>query len=234
MAHFLALFLIVVVPVWDVWYTRRLKRSTDPGKKIRAYSIIILWLWAASLWVWAVQRPGFLFPMHWTRRPHWLPPADISAGFSYGFSIAMIIGLSLPVIMTHRNAKGRERLQKAMAKLDFFLPSTTAELWLFAATSVTAGICEETLYRGFLLHYFAGSWGLPVAVALALQACAFGLAHGYQGWTGILATGVMGGIFGFLYLTTGSLLLPMVLHAAVDLRILLFPPLTQTAASIEG
>jgi membrane protease YdiL (CAAX protease family) len=36
-------------------------------------------------------------------------------------------------------------------------------------------------------------------------------------------TGVLGGVFAALYLETGSLLLPVLLHAAVDLRFLLVP-----------
>ena len=52
----------------------------------------------------------------------------------------------------------------------------------------------------------------------------FGLAHWYQGRLGMLATGVLGAVLTQLYLTTGSLLLPMVLHVLIDLRLLLDRP----------
>ena len=54
-------------------------------------------------------------------------------------------------------------------------------------------------------------------------AVAFGLAHAYQGPVGILTTGLLGGVMAALYLQTGSLLLPVLLHAAIDLRFLLVP-----------
>ena len=52
----------------------------------------------------------------------------------------------------------------------------------------------------------------------------FGLAHWYQGRLGVLATGAVGAVLTQLYLTTGSLLLPMVLHVLIDLRLLLDRP----------
>jgi membrane protease YdiL (CAAX protease family) len=52
---------------------------------------------------------------------------------------------------------------------------------------------------------------------------AFGLAHAYQGRAGIVTTGLLGGIMAAVYLDTGSLLLPVLLHAAIDLRFLLVP-----------
>ena len=77
-----------------------------------------------------------------------------------------------------------------------------------------------------------------------VAAVAFGLAHAYQGGVGILTTGVLGGIMAALYLETGSLLLPVLLHAVIDLRFLLVParvlpgrprcPVTGPAAAVAG
>ncbi len=47
---------------------------------------------------------------------------------------------------------------------------------------------------------------------------AFGLGHLYQGAAGVVKTGVSGLLAGLLYLLTGSLWIPMLLHAAVDLH----------------
>jgi membrane protease YdiL (CAAX protease family) len=52
---------------------------------------------------------------------------------------------------------------------------------------------------------------------------AFGVAHAYQGRAGIVGTGLLGGGMAAMYLQTGSLLLPVVLHALIDLRFLLVP-----------
>jgi uncharacterized protein len=113
------------------------------------------------------------------------------------------------------------------------LPRTTGERRLFTVVGVTAGVCEEWLYRGFFLAVVAalGGGGLPQAALVGVAAGAFGLAHAYQGLTGVLTTGVLGGVMALLYLETGSLLLPVLLHAAIDLRFLLVPPRALPAAS---
>lgn len=104
------------------------------------------------------------------------------------------------------------------------LPRTPRERHLFTVVGVTAGICEEWLYRGFLLAVVGAlSGGLPTILLVLVAGAAFGLAHAYQGATGVLTTGVLGGVLAALYLQTGSLLLPVLLHAAIDLRFLLVP-----------
>ncbi len=104
------------------------------------------------------------------------------------------------------------------------LPRTTGERRLFTVVGVTAGVCEEWLYRGFFLAVVAAvGGGLPSWALVAIAAVAFGAAHAYQGRAGIVLTGVLGGVMAALYLGTGSLLLPVLLHAVIDLRFLLVP-----------
>ena len=104
------------------------------------------------------------------------------------------------------------------------LPRSVAERRLFAVVGVTAGVCEEWLYRGFFLAVVAALVpGLPAGGLVVVAALAFGLAHAYQGTSGIVLTGVLGGVLAALYLQTGSLLLPVLLHALIDLRFLLVP-----------
>ncbi len=81
--------------------------------------------------------------------------------------------------------------------------------------SVTAGCCEELLYRGFLIWYL-NHWCPPV-ISLLLSCTAFGLAHYYQGLSGILKTGIVGLLMGFVYLLTETLLWPALAHVLIDL-----------------
>jgi membrane protease YdiL (CAAX protease family) len=82
---------------------------------------------------------------------------------------------------------------------------------------------EETVYRGVLLRWVMHSRGL--VLAMAVQAVAFGLAHSVgSAFTGsplpvMAATAAAGLVFGALSLRTGSLLLPIALHAALDIPI---------------
>ena len=94
------------------------------------------------------------------------------------------------------------------------LPDNDRETRWFNGLSVTAGICEEIIYRGFLIAYFTAFTGL--IPALLLSSFVFGLAHAYQGWRGIVKVSVVGLAMGGVYLLTGSLWAPIVLHAVLD------------------
>jgi uncharacterized protein len=122
-----------------------------------------------------------------------------------------------------RTGEGRHSEPPAHATLAL-LPRTRRERRLFTVVGITAGVCEEWLYRGFFLAVVSAlAGGAPTWVLVVVAAVAFGLAHAYQGGVGIVTTGVLGGIMAALYLETGSLLLPVLLHAAIDLRFLLVP-----------
>lgn len=112
------------------------------------------------------------------------------------------------------------------------LPRTTLQRWLFALVCITAGICEEWIYRGFILHFLlTRAPGLAAWVTIVASALLFGIAHIYQGTLGTVMTTILGVVFALLYLATGSLLLPMLIHALIDLRIFLLLPALRFAPS---
>ncbi|MDP5184229.1 CPBP family intramembrane metalloprotease [Blastococcus sp. BMG 814] len=124
---------------------------------------------------------------------------------------------------TRRPGEGRHAEPPGQSTLAL-LPRTEGERRLFTLVGVTAGVCEEWLYRGFFLAVVAAMAGGPPAwVLVVVAAVAFGLAHAYQGRAGIVLTGVLGGVMALIYVDTGSLLLPVLLHAVIDLRFLLVP-----------
>jgi uncharacterized protein len=134
---------------------------------------------------------------------------------------ALLDAAAAPV--RRRPGEGRHSEPPGHATLAL-LPRTPGERRLFTLVGVTAGVCEEWLYRGFFLAVVAAlSGGLPTGVLVVVAAAAFGIAHAYQGRAGIALTGLLGGVMAALYLQTGSLLLPVVLHAVIDLRFLLVP-----------
>lgn len=94
-------------------------------------------------------------------------------------------------------------------------PLRAAEAPPFLLLALTAGICEEFLYRGFALAALTRA-GVPGWFAVFASAVLFGLAHLYQGRGGFVATSLLGVIFGFVRLAYTSLLPPVVWHFAVD------------------
>jgi membrane protease YdiL (CAAX protease family) len=85
---------------------------------------------------------------------------------------------------------------------------------------IAAGLYEEFIFRGFLLHRLAMMFGGGRAAwvtACVFQAGLFGYAHAYQNPLGIVMTGAIGLIFGLLFLTSGrNLWTPIIAHGLYD------------------
>jgi membrane protease YdiL (CAAX protease family) len=96
------------------------------------------------------------------------------------------------------------------------LPSNPVEFAAYCALVITAGVCEEFLYRGFAMAALSRAGIAPWAV-VATSSILFGLAHTYQGKSGILGTMLMGALFGVCRLAYQSLVPVMVWHSVVDL-----------------
>lgn len=137
----------------------------------------------------------------------------------------MLAGLVVLTVLGIRAAR-RGRAPVAPAAFAAMIPVTRTERWWMAAVSVGAGVSEELVFRGLLLAVAVGS-GVPPLLAAAVLTVVFGAVHLYQGWAGMLSATVLGAVMFAITLGTGSLLIPIVLHAAIDLRGLL---LTRPAA----
>jgi membrane protease YdiL (CAAX protease family) len=137
-----------------------------------------------------------------------------------GLALLVVVGTGLAVGLRFW-PHARSRVLRPVAAL---LPRTPAERRMFVAVALTAGVAEEVVFRGFLLVYLTDALAVPLGAAMVVSAALFGLAHSYQGAVGVLLTGVAGYWLAGMYVLTGSLLLPVVVHALVDLRLLLVLP----------
>ena len=223
----LLLFLVVVTPLWDYRDTRRLKQRPNSAGKIRYYKTLCGWLWTAT----AVALLAVGFRPLFTIRP---APDEASWLFEHAWVRYLVEGvlaifvalILLPVALAvWKSVTKRPRkyaAADAIKSLSYFLPATRAERRWYAFVSFTAGICEETLFRGFLLHYLhTFPFSLNLTLALLVSSLIFGLQHLYQGAAGAASTVVVGLLFGLVFLLTGNLLIPVVVHSALDLRMLL-------------
>lgn len=229
LGHVLAAFLIVFAPIWDYFQTRRLKTSLDPRAKIHAYRKTIFWLWLCAMV--AVLSSGFSTVTSIRADVSWLPRGSAVTALAAGLAAAFTLVLISPLFVIRRRPSLRAKIAKAFEPLRFFLPTTAGQRRWFAALCVTAGIAEEILFRGFLIHYFrTAPFAANLAVALILSSVIFGTEHLYQGLTGVIQTALIGLVLGTLFLLSGNILLPAILHTIIDLRALL---LLQASAEPE-
>jgi len=95
------------------------------------------------------------------------------------------------------------------------LPRSPLEIAAWVALSLTAGFCEEAIFRGYLQTQFRAITGSAV-VAVLLQAVVFGVSHGYQGLRNVIAITILGVVYGAIALWRRSLKPTMILHAGTD------------------
>jgi membrane protease YdiL (CAAX protease family) len=108
----------------------------------------------------------------------------------------------------------RDKLTREFKPVRDLMPQSGAELRAYYWLSLTAGIVEEMLWRGFLILYL--SHFMPVWAAAIVSGILFGLAHAYQGLASLPKLCAAGLLLSGLFLLSGSLWLPMVLHVIVD------------------
>lgn len=215
--HAIVLGLLVLLPL-NQHLGRDLLRamgSWSTEERVRFYHRMAILQWSLTLG---------LLAYWWSRGRSWRElgfGADFAPGVLAG---GLLAGGALAAFRFYHHrqlADGgrRARLRHRMDRIAPFLPRTRAGLPAFDRLSVTAGICEEILFRGFLIWY-AGAWlgtsppGL--AAAVILTSLLFAFVHLYQGIAGMLTVAAVGLLQGTIFVLSGSLWIPMLLHALVD------------------
>jgi uncharacterized protein len=87
---------------------------------------------------------------------------------------------------------------------------------IFAVVVMVSGGVREEVQRGFVLHRFGRYLG-GAPVGIVVYSALFGLGHVDQGIDAAIATGVLGAVWGVLYVARGSIAAPMVSHASFNL-----------------
>jgi uncharacterized protein len=96
------------------------------------------------------------------------------------------------------------------------LPSTPVQFAPYCALAVTAGVCEEFLYRGFAMAAL-NRVGFATWAVVLISSVLFGLAHTYQGKSGVAGTTLMGLVLGTARAAVQTLFPVMAWHAVVDI-----------------
>lgn len=197
-------------------------RERDPRALVRFYGLTlgIQWAWAAAIAAAVLLSSGVSWGDLGLRAPSAWGPL-IAAGLGFALALAVIWVLSRASRSGRPGPALAPSAEPGGDVIAGLAPQTRGERRMAAALAVTAGVCEELLYRG-LLTVLGVSFGLPVWAAAVLSCVLFALAHLYQGWWGLVGPGVLGALLMVLYLGTGSLLFPILLHIAVEARSLLF------------
>lgn len=212
--HIFMFLLFVVQPIHGTWeYNRYVERvkAGEPPNRVKFYRETFVLEWAAfvvlaATW-YLLRRPvadlGFVAP----------------GGMNFWIGVALLVIVSALLLYNWRLSKTYTPEQKAkekqtFGKLVYILPHTDRDYRLFFGVSITAGIVEETIYRGFALWYLAQF--MPIWAAILASSVVFGLGHSYQGASGMVRVTIIGAVFAAFYVFTGSIWLPILGHFLLD------------------
>lgn len=203
-ARALTALLLVPFPVfmrWQAHATQDASLEQVPRTGLYLGSALLLWTLAA-LTALAAQashvgpaRLGLLPP----------PPAQLAA-----YAAAAFLG-GLAIMVLSRLLGVAET-----PMLRHLIPVTGLEKLGFSALSVTAGFCEELVFRGFLLWALTQASG-SIAFAVIVTSLLFGLLHAYQDLAGAGRAAILGLVLALPVVVSGSVIPSMIAHATIDL-----------------
>ena len=207
---------VLVASVYDhVYFWPRFRAAVAagrPGTRVRVYLRGMSGQWLGSLGVVAIW---ILEARRWSALGLTLPH-----GWRLAVAIAVVLAAVGFLLLQVRQVMGlapetRVALRPSLGDVTFLMPHTAAEARWWVGVSLTAGWCEELLFRGYLVWVFApwlGTVGAMMSVVIA-----FGLGHAYQGRQGVIKATVAGAVMATIVLASGSLIPAMIAHALIDI-----------------
>ena len=238
---------LAIYIIWDAARTpamyRKLKQAVDSGDTgaRQAFYYSIFWFHGFSAFL-ALAALGFdwtrfnpsSFGLHATLFSFQGTSSEFKSGFLMAIGIGgavLLVAIPVGLIFRHKiapptttlpSAKSRSAL--AFGDFGYLVPTFRRERWLVALLALSAGVCEEIVFRAWMLNTLHRWAGLGNWTLVLVTAAVFGIVHSYQGPGGVLATGVAGFVLCGLYVITGTLLAPIAYHFLIDLRLAVFFP----------
>jgi uncharacterized protein len=209
-ASLVALFLVLAVG--GAFFQRRAR--AEPGMLQQHPQVVLLYLslmameWGLFVWVWrgGLRKTGTklreLIGGKWASARDVLVDCGIALGLWSVWNVAEL-------------AWNRAFGVGHAASIQTFLPQRGLEILLWVGVSVSAGFCEELVFRGYFQKQFE-TFTRSRWIALFLQAVLFGTAHGYQGIEACVKIACFGALYGLLAIWRRSLRPGMMAHAGGD------------------
>ena len=209
-AVLVALFLLLTVG-GAVFQGRGRETAAPPAHAgvVPLYLSLLVLEWGLVLFVWRGALGGDAAKLRSLIGGRWSRPLDAvrDAALALGAWLAWVgIQVGWDRWLSPDHAKSIENL----------LPKGIVEITLWIALSISAGFCEELVFRGYLQRQFAALTRSNV-IGLLLQALLFGVSHGYQGVAATAKIALFGILYGSLALWRRSLRPVMIAHAWSDI-----------------
>jgi uncharacterized protein len=173
------------------------------------YLSVIVSEWALFYYVWRGGLRRGATPLRHLIGGRWSNTKDVVLDIAVAAGF-WIVWTAVAIFMNFVVGPGEAK------SLGFLNPQGAVEITLWVMMSLTAGFCEELVFRGYLQAQFLGLTG-HAAFAVPAQAVVFGISHIYQGIKKVIVITVLGVLFGLLAQWRKSLRPGMISHAWSDI-----------------
>lgn len=131
------------------------------------------------------------------------------------FVIGLVIGLIAAACILYIRVRRSLKHKIAVGNTDALMPRNIPERKLAAHLALASGVGEELFFRAAIPAVMYGI-SHNATLAFGVSIVLFGLMHIYQGWRGVLATGLAGWVFIKAFTISGTIAAPMALHVLID------------------
>lgn len=207
------LCLVVILP----WRGRQRMRklmalpSVSGRERIQLYATTILFQWTlAAIVAWRAVARG----LSWRE-------LGIATPWTPSVLLLTLIGATLIAgghwaNLRRMAASTHPAIQQLRAMGARLFPQTPGQTFFYILLAVTAGCCEEFIFRGFVIAALFRA-GFAAWIVVLLSSAMFGIAHLYQGKGGSVGTGILGTLFAIAKIAYHGLLPVVVWHAVLDI-----------------
>jgi membrane protease YdiL (CAAX protease family) len=202
------ILLIAIIVGFSIFGGQLLARLSIRPNRVPLYVAMLCFELSLFVYVWLLGLRPRGVRIREIVGGRWNRFADFLSDLAAAFLFWMVVIATLAIIRYFVHYNGIEAARQ-------LLPQNVQGFVMFLILSVTAGFCEEFIFRGYLQRQFLTVTG-SAWIAISVQALVFGVAHLYQGWRGVVAITVYGALFGILAQWRNSLRPGMMQHAAQD------------------
>lgn len=207
--HVLAVFIGIVYPMYFLFSyratTARLK--ADKKRRLRNYKLTMTVLWTLTLIIIGNSI------LNTSINLEFFPSINNT---TIVFAIFIVIFILIQSKQSSVTPEKAPKIKEKMRGFEHYLPKSKNELTWFILLSLSAGICEEIIFRMFLFNYSLEHFHLITSLFLANFV--FAITHIGSGSRNMLGSFLLGLLLNGIYYLTNNIWLAIILHSAIDIN----------------
>jgi uncharacterized protein len=206
------LLLAFVLALWAIYGALRANLTASQMPQLVRYisTGIVQWLLVGSTIAGLYHRRIFIMGVLGIPARRWLGK-DLLTGLTI-----LVLGWFAVIALHFALRHTALHVASASSSVKALLPHTALEMTLWVFVAMTAGVCEEFIFRGYLQRQVA-AWSGSMLAGIAIPSLIFGCLHLYQGIGSAIGITGLGLVYAIFAARLGNIRAVMIAHGTQDL-----------------